>query len=786
MSGFYSGSDQATGAEGKGPAYGPSGSPLFRRDWFWLALLFILVTGLYIPHLFQGLLALSWSSASDIIYQWIPFNIFTANSYSNGSFPLWDPHDLCGNPFLAFSHTGSLYPLGVLINVLTPFPLSTTLYILLHIILSALNMYLFLRHVPLKTLPAFMGAAAYSMSGTVMGNNDVSPFLATAAWLPLMFLGAHLTTRDGKALGFFLCAFATLFSMLGGETETLIYAIMGVLYYAVFSIKSDSLGTYAKGPLIVVLAIGSGVSMGLAQFLPLFELNHLSVRGQNFFPELYFSGSISMPLAFLGLLIYPVPESIVSFPSMLNPWYLGFIFFPFFFLSLLRNPGYSTRRLAGFFILVLAYLIFMFAPPFHSLASRVPLLSKLLVPNRFFPVIEIYFFYLAAVGIEKFITMPKKYPRFYKGLGAYFLAYGAVVAAVSLVFSQSVFTRLALAVLLFLWPFWKKVIPISVALVILFLADVYLMDRVTLPKTASTGLSPHLEIEYLIKDTGSRERYFILSSSLPPDPNLPYHLGMRIGADTIDSWSRIPPLYPARVLGLILPGIFHREDGKVTFYDQMAIRDQDKIRTDGIPVFSLLNVRWLISYLPWNPPREKIRLRKLPHTLFHIYENMDCLPRAFVVHRARTFPYHEDVRRAMEDLEFDMRNEILLAGDSGGDLSGPPASRAETVSLARPAPDRLAASVRMIDEGYLFLSESWYPGWQVLVDGEPARIERANYAFRAVRLGPGWHELNFSYRPLSFRIGLWGSIAGIIYFTGFMCFYISRSRAFSDEANREG
>ena len=37
-------------------------------------------------------------------------------------------------------------------------------------------------------------------------------------------------------------------------------------------------------------------------------------------------------------------------------------------------------------------------------------------------------------------------------------------------------------------------------------------------------------------------------------------------------------------------------------------------------------------------------------------------------------------------------------------------------------------------EGYLVVSDTWYPGWQATVDGEAATIERANVHFRAVYL----------------------------------------------------
>ena len=51
------------------------------------------------------------------------------------------------------------------------------------------------------------------------------------------------------------------------------------------------------------------------------------------------------------------------------------------------------------------------------------------------------------------------------------------------------------------------------------------------------------------------------------------------------------------------------------------------------------------------------------------------------------------------------------------------------------------------DGGYLLLLDSYDPGWRVTVDGSPAPLLQANELFRAVRLAPGQHEVEFRYRP---------------------------------------
>ncbi len=53
------------------------------------------------------------------------------------------------------------------------------------------------------------------------------------------------------------------------------------------------------------------------------------------------------------------------------------------------------------------------------------------------------------------------------------------------------------------------------------------------------------------------------------------------------------------------------------------------------------------------------------------------------------------------------------------------------------------------------------------MDGREQRIIRADHAFRAVFVEPGEREVEFSYRPVSFRIGLFGSLSALVLFALF-------------------
>ncbi len=149
-----------------------------------------------------------------------------------------------------------------------------------------------------------------------------------------------------------------------------------------------------------------------------------------------------------------------------------------------------------------------------------------------------------------------------------------------------------------------------------------------------------------------------------------------------------------------------------------------------------------------------------------VYEILDTLPRAFVVPFARAVHSDQAALEAMGDSTFDPTSEVLLHADhhacrvenieraSGADSAGDPnEAPLMDASIIDYQPERITVEAHLAGPGYLVLTDAWYPGWQVKVDGEPAAICRADLLFRAVPLGPGPHRIVFAFRPRSQAAG---------------------------------
>ncbi len=165
------------------------------------------------------------------------------------------------------------------------------------------------------------------------------------------------------------------------------------------------------------------------------------------------------------------------------------------------------------------------------------------------------------------------------------------------------------------------------------------------------------------------------------------------------------------------------------------------VRSQPGPVFDLLGARLWIVPGPRQEPPGWSTVGQLPSGV--IYENPRALPRAFLVPRSVVIASDEDRLKHLTSPSFDGRREVVL--EAGREESfGEPGEG--SVALAAMEPGRYVLRTEHSSPAYLVLSEAWYPGWRVKVDGVPAALLRADHLLQAVRLEPGRHDVTFSYR----------------------------------------
>lgn len=143
----------------------------------------------------------------------------------------------------------------------------------------------------------------------------------------------------------------------------------------------------------------------------------------------------------------------------------------------------------------------------------------------------------------------------------------------------------------------------------------------------------------------------------------------------------------------------------------------------------------------------------------HVYYDRRAFPRAFLVFGAQAATDEqviETVTRRPAPLE---RTVYLDRGHPELPDRGGPAVPAEALVL----PNEVRVQTPDSPAGYLVLTDVWFPGWRVEVDGQPAPLERANGGLhRAVYLPAGSHRVRFFFEPPWLVQSAWISLAALM------------------------
>jgi hypothetical protein len=161
-----------------------------------------------------------------------------------------------------------------------------------------------------------------------------------------------------------------------------------------------------------------------------------------------------------------------------------------------------------------------------------------------------------------------------------------------------------------------------------------------------------------------------------------------------------------------------------------------------------------------------------------IYENRTVLPRAFMAYSVITLPTDDEIVQSMPDGRFDPARTVMLTGDYGFWHPDEPARPDDPPPhIVTYEPEYISLEVQAASEGYVVLTDTYYPGWIATVDGQPAEVERADIMFRAVKVPAGQHRVEMRYQPQSFSLGSLIAIGTVVIVVGVWLIVRRRNRS---------
>ncbi len=689
------------------------------------------------------------------LLQFYPWQRLAAETYHAGQLPLWNPLVGSGAPLAANLQAGAFYPLNFL-YLLLPTEYAMGYTALLHVILTGLFMYAYLRTTKLSPLAALLGALAFQLNGFLIARTSFLSITATVPWLAAWLWRAEkLHSDQPSAISNVLwLALAVGLGVLAGHAQTAVYGLILVALY--FAWRTISNRTSLRPLILFAVAILLGLGLAALQLLPAAELTRESQRAGG----LDYTKIMTHSFWPWRLLTVLSPDFFGN-PAQNNFWgydnywenaaYIGLI--PLL-LALYTIWNRLRHRLSqgpiGFLtttaIVSLMLAFGWFTPIYPFLYNTVPGFNLFQGPARWLVVTVMALCALAGFGMQYLIDhgLSRKATTRLIFLG---LALSLAGLAATVVLSGRVETfgpatsRLGALLLVAGWLFRSNLQKPrwAAALVVIVVLDLI---------TAHFALNPTLSPEIYrtenptaaaIAADGSVGRIFTFAQD---EEQIKF--GKYLAHETSDGKPQFDGFGPNDLnywLGertALLPNVAMIDQlASANNFDSLIVgRYQnllDKIEAlpleQALPVLGRMHVGYIVSPRELNLP---VVMRAPDVT---VYRNSHVLPRAWIA------PADSDLNSASEIAPESVVESLT---DSGN---------AVTIRAASP------------QAGWLILSDTFYPGWQATLDGASVEIHVANDAFRAVKFPAGAHTIEFRYQPRSVLIGLVVSLASLVVIT---------------------
>jgi hypothetical protein len=788
-------------------------------------LLLIGFIGLVILYFWEALTPSKLMIERDLPIFFFPNLKLWVEAVKAGELPLWNPYSFSGQPLFASLQTSILYPPNGLLLIL-PINFAFNLTIVLHFFLSGWFVYLLARELGGSRTAGILACLSFTLGGFLLSIHNVLNTLQSVTWTPLIFF-FFLRALRGRSWKYSLLSSLTiLVQFLGGGIEVFLITQAMIIFLAFCPQALLVERSYAPWRwrlkmvgIIFLLFLG----LGAVQIFPFWEMIENSDRHMGF----SYQAATRWSLGWRDLIYLFLPDFFwrgIEFydtdQNYLKSIYLGIIpciMILFFFLGRDRRKGWF-----GLFLVLSLLLALGGNTPFYRvLYTIVPGFHTIRYPAKFLFFTNIFICLLTGLGWDvlsdrlkedpqkKFSTL-KRASMLLAFLFVLILLFLSLFRDPLLSFLEHSFSisyarpwvlnlhnleRFSFfALLTFLFVIfladrkisiqWSQAILITLLTLDLFLANwgfYRLVDQ-----KAFYSLSPNLKV--VLADP---EKNRIHVDPLMVKAMLPKRMGMEGVADFIlkecfyFDYPLIHRIYNTAGFGIMT---------YLPYHDLLAILYFDKASNPGATdILRLMNVKFLLWHEALQDPTWKlirkgesyVLLEDLPKKNFshptknkvimsRLYENKAVLPRAFLVSKYLVVKNGKERLDLFKKKGFDPTQTVLL--EEVPDPPCPAKGRApdnDSVRFLKFTLNQIDLDVFCTRPRLLFLSETYYPGWKVWVDGKKEKIYRANHAFRAVALGPGRHNIHFQYQPVTFYCGLWVSLTTLL---GIMLFFVRQRK----------
>jgi len=743
----------------------------------------------------------------DLASSFLPHHLWFRRTLLSGQLPFWNPYPGFGFSTLVDPVCQTFFP-PVLPLRLLPATLGFNLIVALPVGIAALGTHLFLcRHVSRPA--AALGAIAFAASGPFLSTASMPNFSWSCASIPWVLGALDRVAEQRTARRAAVLSMTLGVMLLAGEPVTFGATVALVLAYAVVATPAspDARRPRATIVLATLAAVALGVALAAIQIAPTAEATARSIRAAGMLREMWSlhpARVIEAVSPFFFGKYTGMPHELTQWLFALNDsggpllisLYLGA---PVLLLAL--AGGVLTRRSRSTIFWCAVALVALIAafgsytPVYRALQRAVPALTLLRYPSKYVVFTTLAVAILAAFGWDALsrsvrisraqLAAPLAFAACLALGSAGVLCFTATSAEAATGFAQRLATAmhlphpagaagsltsaagsaaprlLVISLMAGVGLVWaaaarREAWVARVALFALVCVDLIAANASINPTVDASLIAPFDWVQRT--RSHAEDRVFVSRNYVD-------------GARSMDDAAG-PPVYPADMPPVVYNAVYDTVLGnnlsssgvRTTLAREMTgARPVEYLRLLERFTRSDREVRY--RFLSWAgtryylvtaaPPFTAERLVTLPALgSLALYESSPGSGRVFVASSARVVPDSIAQIDVLFDPGFDPASTVLVdrepplptGGTRGEDLPRASIVRETSMSL-------LADATAPVGGGYLLLLDSYDPNWKVRVDGRPAPLLRADGIFRAVRLAPGRHAVEFAYRPRAFAIG---------------------------------
>ena len=678
----------------------------------------------------------------DILYQFHPYRVFAQENIIKGTLPLWNPYIYSGMPFLANLQSALFYPFTILFYLFN-FPLAYKIFVVLHLFMGGYFFALLMNSFStdkiftkrISKMAILISTILFMFNGCISTRLQFLSILGVVIWVPLIVLLFQRGVKEKKIILFLaLCLSYQFFS---GHIQYLIYTLLILFFYnffGTFILKKKCTKNHLLNIGFVFISAGFlSIVFSSVQFLPSLEFLSLSVRGGkgfDFSMASIWSFSFQRLITFIKPFFFgnPLKEKCWAEGQFwANCFYIGVLPFLFSLFYLLFKRKDKILSFFYFCLISCMILAFGYYTPVYYLLYR-------------------HFFFLHWI----------RYPATFMFLVVFFLC---IISGLSIDYLSEYMSRLFSKSNKDV-DINKKKLWIKSIIFIIIVIDLFILGINQNPALREFFfLFRGEKIEFLKKDKNFY-RFFLT-------PNVSERRDGE-GRTYLHAWLNLKDnLYSNINMPFHLFNL-RGQDIRLKYYDRFldsivfagSMEEIDKL-------LDLVNVKYLFSPFFANAGYKKVKDGRIS-----IYQNVDFFPRAFLVNKVKFLPENK-ILKYMKSRDFNPSEEVILEQSNihrvkeqehsyFNEVECREKSKGE-VAITKYETTKVEIKCVLKKSAWLVLSDTYYPGWRVYVNGVKNKIYRADYCLRAVYLSPGTSTVKFFYEsPIVFRIGLYITIFSII------------------------